>query len=204
MKKFNLFIVILSLILVFGITSCSCSCVAETDFDIMDQAIEETLNRTVKMSSTTSMYDADVEVYRYNKSYEIIQLPSMDDAINQAAASYNQTEVAKVVKETYKLSQIFELNLNESDTTLEKVDRKNILMINLKESYVESIILDNNTYHLVINKNEFNNFLTGNEIQIKDNPVVDLTIDNNVITNIRITLVNSNDYKVIINITYTF
>ncbi len=163
------------------------SCEQEVGFKDYVNYLNDSMKSVNTIESNIKAYDTTILVYEYNNLTVFI------DAGN-----------AEITKTITSLNNSFELETKTEKNTVESVNRDNLLNINLEESLLNNLKIDEGKLTFSVTPSNINKVLNYKDLVISSDAEFELSFTNNKISNIKIMLVTASNKNVEVNISYLY
>lgn len=163
------------------------SCEQEVGFKDYVNYLNDSMKSVNTIESNIKAYDTTILVYEYNNLTVFI------DAGN-----------AEITKTITSLNNSFELETKTEKNTVESINRDNLLNINLEESLLNNLKIDEGKLTFSVTPSNINKVLNYKDLVISSDAEFELSFTNNKISNIKIMLVTASNKNVEVNISYLY
>lgn len=179
--------IIINIMLVLVALFVCSSCEQEVGFKDYVNYLNDSMKSVNTIESNIKAYDTTILVYEYNNLTVFI------DAGN-----------AEITKTITSLNNSFELETKTEKNTVESVNRDNLLNINLEESLLNNLKIDEGKLTFSVTPSNINKVLNYKDLVISSDAEFELSFTNNKISNIKIMLVTASNKNVEVNISYLY
>ena len=179
--------IIINIMLVLVALFVCSSCEQEVGFKDYVNYLNDSMKSVNTIESNIKAYDTTILVYEYNNLTVFI------DASN-----------AEITKTITSLNNSFELETKTEKNTVESVNRDNLLNINLEESLLNNLKIDEGKLTFSVTPSNINKVLNYKDLVISSDAEFELSFTNNKISNIKIMLVTASNKNVEVNISYLY
>ena len=179
--------IIINIMLVLVALFVCSSCEQEVGFKDYVNYLNDSMKSVITIESNIKAYDTTILVYEYNNLTVFI------DAGN-----------AEITKTITSLNNSFELETKTEKNTVESVNRDNLLNINLEESLLNNLKIDEGKLTFSVTPSNINKVLNYKDLVISSDAEFELSFTNNKISNIKIMLVTASNKNVEVNISYLY
>ena len=163
------------------------SCEQEVGFKDYVNYLNDSMKSVNTIESNIKAYDTTILVYEYNNLTVFI------DAGN-----------AEITKTITSLNNSFELETKTEKNTVESINRDNLLNINLDESLLNNLKIDEGKLTFSVTPSNINKVLNYKDLVISSDAEFELSFTNEKISNIKIMLVTASNKNVEVNISYLY
>ena len=150
MKITKILYILLALLILSG-------CNKETAVKKYAKQLETSMETVIEIRTEIQMLDSEVVIYKNIKKGRVNE------------DKYN------VNVEIFALDESFTLNRQSTTDTVEDLDRSLLLQINLKEEYLENIVIENDVLENLINNKNIKKLYVTNDLSIDGNAELKLT-----------------------------
>ena len=179
--------IIINIMLVLVALFVCSSCEQEVGFKDYVNYLNDSMKSVNTIESNIKAYDTTILVYEYNN------LTVFLDAGN-----------AEITKTITSLNNSFELETKTEKNTVESINRDNLLNINLEESLLNNLKIDEGKLTFSVTSSNINKVLNYKDLVISSDAEFELSFTNNKISNIKIMLVTASNKNVEVNISYLY
>ena len=179
--------IIINIMLVLVALFVCSSCEQEVGFKDYVNYLNDSMKSVNTIESNIKAYDTTILVYEYNN------LTVFLDAGN-----------AEITKTITSLNNSFELETKTEKNTVESINRDNLLNINLEESLLNNLKIDEGKLTFSVTSSNINKVLNYKDLVISGDAEFELSFTNNKISNIKIMLVTASNKNVEVNISYLY
>lgn len=163
------------------------SCEQEVGFKDYVNYLNDSMKSVNTIESNIKAYDTTILVYEYNNFTVFL------DAGN-----------AEITKTITSLNNSFELETKTEKNTVESINRDNLLNINLEESLLNNLKIDEGKLTFSVTSSNINKVLNYKDLVISGDAEFELSFTNKKISNIKIMLVTASNKNVEVNISYLY
>ena len=163
------------------------SCEQEVGFKDYVNYLNDSMKSVNTIESNIKAYDTTILVYEYNNLTVFI------DAGN-----------AEITKTITSLNNSFELETKTEKNTVENINRDNLLNINLEESLLNNLKIDEGKLTFSVTSSNINKVLNYKDLVVSSDAEFELSFTNKKISNIKIMLVTASNKNVEVNISYLY
>lgn len=179
--------IIINIMLVLVALFVCSSCEQEVGFKDYVNYLNDSMKSVNTIESNIKAYDTTILVYEYNNLTVFI------DASN-----------AEITKTITSLNNSFELETKTEKNTVESINRDNLLNINLEESLLNNLKIDEGKLTFSVTSSNINKVLNYKDLVISGDAEFELRFTNKKISNIKIMLVTASNKNVEVNISYLY